>query len=730
MALSPIEDRYLSALTAAQFPDMPADEPAMPVEPGAMESDSEGMLLAAGPAGTVSDAGAAFGIYPGAGKRKQRSDIGERMVTGAPDFAAGALRGAATSALGIGGDIQKIGRFITALATDNQGGSLTDKLGRAAQTMSDPTFLPSSTDVSEGGYTIPGTSITLPGLPAAVPAGQGGMGMTPEQRQAAAEAGQVAGELVGDPVMFAKAGQLAVKAGKALSKAQTPSTIQPSGVSYATNQDGPFYRVSKAGDSAGQGVAGKGRLYPGTAIENRAGSGRPSVYGDAPGQANQELQLRLNPGNNAALRIAEEITPKVAGKPYDVNLKIEPSSLKKQSAVGVAYDLAARRSPGYDQAVFNAYLNDPEYGPLIRELGIKNYDELVQRSYQQLEKETVEQFNALPVSMSYHKGGEGNYLDSQEMLRDVHLHNHLFVYQGGDRHEFLNRVDDATGLNSNEMFRAVHDYFGHAIKGNAFGPIGEEVAWASHAQMYSPLARIAMSAETRGQNSFVNYTPINAELIAQMEDVRRAMVDAQRAKNTEKVEQYKQVLRELGGQWQYAQQASVALPPEMTKLDYTGGMPDYMRSIQKPEGQALPVEHYGKVPDMTTTDPRKYGTGAKGRERERLDAPNAKRERTFFYEAGGQPEAIVVSQAPYKYKGIAEGLYDFEKDPLNLRKLSRVRNTSPATAKYNANVLDEQSMLNDIERMIYERGFKGYVTGKPGNRVAVSFDPVPVERTR
>lgn len=57
MALSPIEDRYLSALTAAQFPDMPADEPAMPVEPGAMESSVDGMLLAAGPSQTRSDAG-------------------------------------------------------------------------------------------------------------------------------------------------------------------------------------------------------------------------------------------------------------------------------------------------------------------------------------------------------------------------------------------------------------------------------------------------------------------------------------------------------------------------------------------------------------------------------------------------------------------------------------------------------------------------------------------------
>lgn len=61
MALSPIEDRYLSALTAAQFPDMPANEPAMPVEPGAMESSVDGMLLAAGPSQTMSDAGGGRG---------------------------------------------------------------------------------------------------------------------------------------------------------------------------------------------------------------------------------------------------------------------------------------------------------------------------------------------------------------------------------------------------------------------------------------------------------------------------------------------------------------------------------------------------------------------------------------------------------------------------------------------------------------------------------------------
>ena len=57
MALSQIEDRYLSALTAVQFPDMP-------VEPVTAEQDTQsmdGMQLAAGPSATMSDAGGGMG---------------------------------------------------------------------------------------------------------------------------------------------------------------------------------------------------------------------------------------------------------------------------------------------------------------------------------------------------------------------------------------------------------------------------------------------------------------------------------------------------------------------------------------------------------------------------------------------------------------------------------------------------------------------------------------------
>lgn len=60
---------------------------------------------------------------------------------------------------------------------------------------------------------------------------------------------------------------------------------------------------------------------------------------------------------------------------------------------------------------------------------------------------------------------------------------------------------------ANDLFRIVHDYFGHLKEGYGFRAAGEDNAWRSHASMYSDLARPAMTTETRGQNSWVNYGP-------------------------------------------------------------------------------------------------------------------------------------------------------------------------------------------------------------------------------
>ena len=53
----------------------------------------------------------------------------------------------------------------------------------------------------------------------------------------------------------------------------------------------------------------------------------------------------------------------------------------------------------------------------------------------------------------------------------------------------------------NDMFRGVHDLFGHLGSGRGVDMHGEEASFQKHARMFSPLARQALASETRGQNS-------------------------------------------------------------------------------------------------------------------------------------------------------------------------------------------------------------------------------------
>jgi hypothetical protein len=98
------------------------------------------------------------------------------------------------------------------------------------------------------------------------------------------------------------------------------------------------------------------------------------------------------------------------------------------------------------------------------------------------------------------------YQTSVEMAEDVQKNKHLAFFTGGDDHPFLgSSTKDKRGLTLNDKFRAIHDYFGHAAGGYGFGARGEENAWISHSQMFTPMARRAMTTETRGQNSWVNF---------------------------------------------------------------------------------------------------------------------------------------------------------------------------------------------------------------------------------
>ena len=60
---------------------------------------------------------------------------------------------------------------------------------------------------------------------------------------------------------------------------------------------------------------------------------------------------------------------------------------------------------------------------------------------------------------------------------------------------------------ANDLFRAVHDAFGHGLEGAGFRAEGEENAWQAHARLFTGSALNALTSETRGQNSWLNYGP-------------------------------------------------------------------------------------------------------------------------------------------------------------------------------------------------------------------------------
>lgn len=155
-------------------------------------------------------------------------------------------------------------------------------------------------------------------------------------------------------------------------------------------------------------------------------------------------------------------------------------------------------------------------------------DPHVKSAYDALINETKDQYqhmlnNGLKVS-KIQPGQENPYKTSKDLFNDIKNNNHIFYFptdqgfgsgdSGGD-HPLLQPTEhlDAEGkpMAANDIFRIVHDYFGHAKEGHGFGPNGEEGAWQHHMQMYSPVAQKALTAETRGQNSWVNFGPHGEE---------------------------------------------------------------------------------------------------------------------------------------------------------------------------------------------------------------------------
>jgi hypothetical protein len=149
-------------------------------------------------------------------------------------------------------------------------------------------------------------------------------------------------------------------------------------------------------------------------------------------------------------------------------------------------------------------------------------DPSVKASYDALKAETLAQYqHAVNNGYKFEFYPEQDpYPNSpREAVLDLHHNKHMYVYPtetgyGGGEEVADHPMLEDSGLRwndrpvtHNDLFRAVHDFYGHAKEGVGFRADGEENAWRQHSAMFSPQARPAMTAETRGQNSWVNFGP-------------------------------------------------------------------------------------------------------------------------------------------------------------------------------------------------------------------------------
>lgn len=146
-------------------------------------------------------------------------------------------------------------------------------------------------------------------------------------------------------------------------------------------------------------------------------------------------------------------------------------------------------------------------------MGMPGYDKAAEPAYRAMGEEVGRQFDHMTAPRS--KGGLG--LSASVSDQDPYgMHGGQFQYEKvmpEMRDDVVNN-NHIGGLSSsstgghpffsndqNDMFRVVHDVFGHLGSGRGIDYNGEDAAFQKHAAMFSPLARQALATETRGQNS-------------------------------------------------------------------------------------------------------------------------------------------------------------------------------------------------------------------------------------
>lgn len=291
--------------------------------------------------------------------------------------------------------------------------------------------------------------------------------------------------------------------------------------------------------------------------------------------------------DNKSVRTAKEVTPSIV-------LRAQKSDVTKTPVAGnrlfnepladakrIASEYMAKKGLKYEEGR-NIYSVDKERAKRISDAYMAMPDNYsipeVKASYDAMITETIDQYKEI-VSNGYKVeiNDTEPYKNAQEFIDDLRDNKNFKLLstlsEFGDTpvtEEMANNdprlksteFKDVNGqtLLANDLFRFVHDFFGHSIRGNSLGVIGEENAWDEHSRMYTPLARKAMTTETRGQNSYVNFSGVNDKAF-EIRDVARKL----RAEG--KIKEADKLVNKVYEIMQFAPQKLGLLPDEFALRD-------------------------------------------------------------------------------------------------------------------------------------------------------------------
>jgi hypothetical protein len=362
---------------------------------------------------------------------------------------------------------------------------------------------------------------------------------------------------------------------------------------------------------------------------------------------------------------------------------------RQKSYVALDEDRAKRIAQAYED-MENAP-NDPKvkaaYKDLIRQLK-SQYEALIDDGYE---------FTFFDSETDPYDGNPWN------AMRDLRNNKRMAVYgtYDGFGTEGITTIDSKenpllanTGLKwkdqngvehpvtANDLFRAVHDAFGHGLEGAGFRAQGEENAWQAHAKLFTGPALGALTTETRGQNSWLNYGKYGEQ------------------NKTAKVEDTIFAPNKIG------------LMPDWTWEEGEVAPRGIVLGKKQPDAQTYEGIHYSNA-ERKSLDGSSFGKGLKGAESKRLvesDDPRIKN-RVYFY----IPLDSTGKNIP-KEAGV--GNYAHKQTFSNILPPGSEMSRLNAEAGGNA---------NRFESLVVDAGYDGYAVPSMGMMVILNHNNIPVK---